>query len=253
MDSVRVVTTLHEDGYNLYGHDYIKTWIKYFPAEWKISYYAENHTPDFDNRIEVLDFNKRCCAWNDFYKHIQDCVNGLTDKKSLNRYRKALRWSFKMYTLLDALNTAEERFVIWLDSDVYAKRSPGNNWIQSVLQNKCIAGQMERAKGFSHVETGIILIDTEHKDINKVRSWIHRGYVEKQILNEAKPWDGIWIAKLFESKTVEVRQIQILTQRNTAKPFSDTSMSWLAHQVGDNKFPDDYSGRSGRISSSELI
>ena len=27
--SVHVVTTLHEDGYNLYGKQYIKTWEKY--------------------------------------------------------------------------------------------------------------------------------------------------------------------------------------------------------------------------------
>jgi hypothetical protein len=253
MSSVRVVTTLHEDGYNLYGKDFIKTWAIYFPEKWRISYYAEKHNPDLDPRIDILDFNKECPEWSDYYKHIQNLVKDISNKKELNRYRKALRWSFKMFTLLNALNKSKERYVIWLDSDVYARNFPDKGWIEQTLDGNCIAGQMERVKGFPHVETGLLIIDTEHPDIDKVKKWIHRGYIGKEILKESKPWDGIWIAKLFVSNTVEARHISITTRNSVAVPFSDLSMKWLTHKVGDSKFNDTYSGRSGRTLESELI
>jgi hypothetical protein len=253
MDSVRVVTTLHKDGYELYGKKFIDTWVEFFPKDWKITYYAEKHTPTFDSRIEVLDFNDACLQWNDFYNHIQETVKPLVDKKAINRYRKALRWSFKMFTLLDALNNSTERYVIWLDSDVYANNSPEENWLLKIIEEKAIAGQLENAKGFPHIETGILIIDTKHQDITKIKKWIHQGYIGKEILKEPKPWDGIWMAKLFLSNTVDAKYIQIVTQNNVAKPFSSHSMKWLTHYVGDRKFDHTYSGRSGRTKESELI
>ena len=51
--TVEVVTTLHVDGYNLYGKNSIPTWEQYFPADWSITYYAENHIPELSNRVKV--------------------------------------------------------------------------------------------------------------------------------------------------------------------------------------------------------
>lgn len=241
MDSVHVVTTLHRDGYELYGKKYINTWANYFPADWKISYYAEDHCPELNSRINIIDFHNNCIDWKHFYLYVQDCAKDLKDKKALNRYKKALRWSFKMFTLLNALETSTERYVIWLDSDVIANTAPSEKWIHQVINGKCIAGQMESVKGIPHVETGLLVVDTHHPDVNKVKNWIAKGYIQKQILQEAKPWDGIWIAKLFKSNTVATQLIQLKTYK------------WFTHIVGDDKFTIDYSGRSGRTKESELI
>lgn len=256
MDSVKVITTLHQDGYNLYGKNFIQTWIKFFPQEWQIDYYAEKHEPEFDKRIHVLDFNKSCTGWQEYYDHILSCVNSLDtkkDKKTINRYKKALRWSFKMFALLHALENANTRYLIWMDSDVYAKAHPSEQWITAMLDNKCMAGQVERVKNFTHVETGILIIDLEHPDLPKLISWIKKGYVEKDILKEPKPWDGAWIGKLYDLKLIAFNNIWMLTRNNHAKAFSNQRLQWLVHKVGDDKFPEEYSGRSGRTLESELV
>lgn len=256
--TVQVVTTLHQDGYNLYGKDYIKSWEAYFPRDWIIDYYAEDHDPVFSDRVNIINFKETCTLWQDFYDFIKLRTQTITDKKELNKYRKALRWSFKMFTLLHALENPKARYVIWMDSDVYCTKSPSSNWIQDMMNGCCIAGQLEFVKGFPHVETGFLPIDTKHPDINKVINWIKQGYIERKILGEPKPWDGAWIGKLFDSNTVSCKKIRMMIhdkgdKQSVARAFSNESLLWLTHKVGDGKFNEDYSGRSGRKKSSELI
>lgn len=255
---VHVVTTLHQDGYNLYGKDFIKTWELNFPSDWKIDYYTEGHTPEFGKRVNVLDFNETCVEWQDYYKHIQHQVETITDKKQINRYKKALRWSFKMFTLLHALKTSTSDYVMWLDADVYARAKPPTGWIEKILNGQCVAGQVENVKGFTHIETGILPISMKHPEVNKVINWIEKGYVHKEILDLPKPWDGIWIGKMYDNKLVPINVLKmlILEKNNipvTAKAFSNEALNWLVHKVGDKKFGNEYSGRSGRSKGSELI
>lgn len=260
MSSVRVVTTLHKDGYNLYGKEYVSTWTKFFPRDWRITYYAESHEPMFDQRVEVLDFKKSCFEWNNFYDQVKQRIANIDqDKKTINRYKKALRWSFKMYTLLHAIRTSTEDFVIWMDADVYARSLPPSNWLESVIGSSCVAGQVERVKGFTHIETGILIVNLKHPDVSKLINWIEQGYPQFQILDEPKPWDGIWLGKLYNQRLIDFKNIEMLVYNNRsfgptiAKAFSNVNLKWLVHNVGDDKFTETFSGRSGRENHSELI
>lgn len=255
--SITVVTTLHQDGYDLYGKEFVSTWVRHFPADWEIHYHAEKHSPQFHQRIKVLDFNESCPEWSNFYNHVKqlsDKLDPKKDKKEINRLKKALRWSFKMFALRHTLRQTTSQYVLWIDSDVYASNSPPDGWISNTLGGNAIAGQLENIKGTPHVETGVLLIDCYHKDKDKIVKWIEQGYINNRILFESKPWDGIWIGKLFESNTVSCRKIKMLFQdRGDDTNTTNLSSYWLVHKVGDHKFSEAYSGRSGRTNSSELI
>lgn len=255
--SVKVVTTLHEDGYNLYGSEHIASWAEHFPIDWKIVYYAEKHTPKFAERVSVVDFDIECENWQSFYTAVKDKLDldpRKDDVKVMNWYKKALRWSFKMFTLMHALKNTKERYLIWLDADVIAVHQPRDNWVLDCLGHKCLAGQLEFIKAGGHVETGILIMDLYHADIDKLYNWIKVGYVECKILEEDKAWDGIWIAKLVQSNTVAFNNIAMVIQQKVAKAFSDNNLKWLQHRVGKRKFDNsNVNERSGRMQSKELI
>lgn len=245
---VTVVTTLHKDGYNLYGKNNIDTWINFFPQDWEIHYYAEKHFPDFSNRIKIFDFNKECPEWDQFYDHIKSISAGLKGKE-LNWYKKALRWSFKMFALVQTLETVKEGYVIWLDADNVALSSPPSNWVKKVLNNKAIAAHLEQIKHGKHIESGVLVIDTQHPDVLMIKNWIRKGYIDKLILNEPKAWDSFWLAKLLLSNTVAWNEIKMVVINSNIN-----SGYWLNHKAGTTKFKESgISGRSGRTEDEELL
>jgi hypothetical protein len=255
--SVTVITTLHNDGYNLYGSRNLKTWFSFFPDNWKIVYYAEKHEPAAHPRLEVLDFNKECPDWENFYqgviKHLQNHPTP-KDQKIINWHKKALRWSFKMFALLNAMKTVNSRYLVWLDADVFATRTPDAGWIEKCLDGNAMAAQLEFIKAGGHVETGILILDLHHQDISKIYDWISLGYVQQRILDEDKAWDGIWMAKLVQSKTVAWNNLNMVIQSNVARAFSNGRLTWLTHHVGKYKFKETgISARSGRSPEQELL
>lgn len=255
--SVTVLTTLHDDGYRLYGKENLDSWSKFFPSSWNIVYYAEKHRPELDPRVSILDFDTVCPDWQEFYSEIKSRLDRdpLKDNpKRKNWYKKALRWSFKMYALLDSLRNPKSRYVIWLDADVHANRSAPTGWIESCLKNKSVAAQLEKIKAGSHIETGVLIFDTNHPDISKIIDWIDLGYKKYKILDEDKAWDGIWMAKLLKTNTVSWNNLWMVHLEKTARPFTDPNLSWLSHRVGKRKFKDpDFDVRSGRTKNQELI
>jgi hypothetical protein len=252
--SVTVVTTLHKDGYNLYGSNNIATWSQYFPTDWNIVYYAEKHIPVLSPRVSVVDFNELCPEWDQYYSTVKDRSKDVTDVKRRNWYKKALRWSFKMFTLLHAIKNTDTRYLIWLDADVVATKPAPHLWVETCLAGKCLAGQLEFIKAGGHVETGVLIVDLQHPDIDKLYQWIKLGYVDGKILDEEKAWDGIWIAKLVQSGTIEWNNLAMVIQGNVARAFSNEKLNWLTHVVGKPKFrKTDISARSGRSPDQELI
>lgn len=252
-----VVTTLHKDGYKLYGQENLKTWDRMFPKDWNILYYCEKHNAVLPARITILDFDQTCPGWEDFYYTVKNKYSqeNTVDIKRKNWYKKALRWSFKMYTILHAMKNCKTRYLIWLDADVKASRPADPNWIVGCLNDTALAAQLEFIKAGGHIETGILIFDLEHKDSQKIYDWIYKGYVNFEILEEDKPWDGIWLAKLLLQKNVvSWNNLNMVIKSNVAKAFSNKSLSWLVHVVGKTKFKtSELNVRSGRTVDNELI
>jgi hypothetical protein len=207
--------------------------------------------------MELDPSGKEGLAWQDFYNAVKNKINSIPqqlDVKAMNWYKKALRWSFKMFALLNAMKTVNSRYLIWLDADVFATRTPDAGWIEKCLDGNAMAAQLEFIKAGGHVETGILIIDLHHPDIDKLYNWIKLGYRDFKILEEEKAWDGIWIAKLVQSNTIAWNNISMVIQQKVAKAFSDNKLKWLTHRVGKHKFrASEISARSGRLPKNELI
>jgi hypothetical protein len=264
-NSVTVVTTLHKDGYDLYGQENLESWATFFPEAWKITYYKEKHDPILPSRVEIVDFDQQCASWQNYFSAVKLKLaqeKNPEDEKRRNWYKKALRWSFKMYTVLHAMKNCNSKYLIWLDADVKAVTSPSHEWIEKCLLDKSLAAQLEMIKAGGHIETGILIFDLEHADSQTIYNWIYDGYVNFKILDEEKAWDGIWMAKLLMTDTVAWNKLTMVTKnkstmgtkRSQAVAFSNNDLKWLVHRVGKRKFnQSQLSSRSGRSSDNELI
>ena len=56
-----VVTTFSKDGYELYGHRMIETWLQYWPKDFKLQVYTEGYTLiESDPRLSAIDLETVC-------------------------------------------------------------------------------------------------------------------------------------------------------------------------------------------------
>jgi hypothetical protein len=186
---ITFVTTFHNNGYELYG----KSWIKSFTknaAKQRNNIKAIVYAHDIPNlttehpQIEILDYDKTLpehAAWKQEYLE----KSGHTDHVK----NFTIRFSHKGFTIQHALDTIKEGYVIWLDGDVIFKDYTYTNFPQVVLQNnEVIACQVEDG---NHVESGILIFDVEHPDIEKFKESFKFNYSLDQILTTyGEPYDG---------------------------------------------------------------
>ena len=55
------ITTFSRDGYELYGHRMVDTWLKFWPKDFKLMVYVEDFSlTEFDRRLISVDLNDSC-------------------------------------------------------------------------------------------------------------------------------------------------------------------------------------------------
>jgi hypothetical protein len=199
--SVKVITTFSRAGKELYGNQFIDTFLKYWPEDVSLTVYYEDWVPELINpRIEYINIDSAIPEVNQFRDHCQIEISKLTDKKSkrINWFNKAIRWSFKSLVMYTELKRKQTRYIIWLDGDVSTLKSPVPNFAQTVLHGNAFASQLEFIKGANHCESGIVVFDTGHPDASKIITHIENGYVDMKVLTLDKPWDGFWLALMIK-------------------------------------------------------
>ena len=126
----QVITTFHQQGYNLYGSRMIKTWLETWPSSVGLKVYAENCavTQTADN-LEVVDIDQQCPDLVQFKNKWRNVpkANGniLGDPVRAQRRdsRKSFKWdairfSHKVYSVFDAARTSPAKWLLWMDADM---------------------------------------------------------------------------------------------------------------------------------------
>jgi hypothetical protein len=233
----KVVTTFGRAGKELYGNQFIETYLKYWPSDILLTIYYEDWEPDIiDPRIEYINIDESIPEVNQFRDFCQIEINKLTDKKSksINWFNKAIRWSFKSLVMHTELKRKQADFVIWLDGDVSTLATPIPKFAETLLKGKAFASQLEFIKGANHCESGIVVFDTNHKDCPKIIDHLYVGYVEKQVLKLSKPWDGFWLALMINDGISfnDLNKDKIVA----GKTFTNRNLfKVLDHNVGNRK------------------
>lgn len=223
-----VVTTFSKDGYDLYGHNMIETWIQYWPSSYRLVVYTENYSIDEkDPRITEIDLDQQCPKLKEF----KEKSSLITDQKK-SRIDKTVKWCHKVYAIQHALSFRDD-YLIFLDGDTYTKNSVDENLSKKLVENNLFAVHFERLKDGLHFETGLICFNLHHEKISWLKNIVTEAYDSLEIFTMKKSWDGFWFAHLYNKYALPVRNLS----ENCCGVFCNSLVkNILVHDVGTKKY-----------------
>lgn len=240
-----VITTFSEDGYNLYGKKFIDTWCKYWPENYILRIYAEHELVVSDTRVEVVDLHTASPELVNFKEYSYKLSESTKDKKLRNNYYRTVKWCHKVYAIKHALQDKRYNHLIFLDADTETTKQVPENTLEPLTDNCLFAVHFESIKGNRHYETGLIIFNYEHHQIQILRDHATDDYNDYSIYKLSRPWDGFWFPILQQRYNLEVRDLADGKFRGV---FTHPDVkNILVHKVGKKKYHGtDYNKYTGK-------
>jgi hypothetical protein len=198
---IKFITTFSEIGYNLYG----KTWIDTFTNNVKnnnvsADIYVDSPIQVSNEKIKIINYNTAiphhkswCAQFDSRYSN----GNGIYAKKM------GVRFSYKSFVMMHALENNKDCYVIWLDGDCIFKRNQDfSTFPESLLNGKGIASQREHNGGNDHMESGVVIFDVDHEDCKKFLDKFKQNYEIETIIHMSSPYDGFIICKSIDQTQI---------------------------------------------------
>jgi hypothetical protein len=232
--STLAITTFSEDGYNLYGKKMIRTWLQYWPKSYKLRIYAEHDLEVDDPRVEIVQLHEVSPALVKFKQTSQLMLEQTTDKKLRNKILKTVKWCHKVYAMGHALNKETfYNYLIFLDADTYTKDIVPQGQLESLSEKCLFSVHFEYLHKMRHYETGLIIFNLKHQQINDLKEYITSAYDTLEIYEMPKGWDGFWIAEMAAQRGYHVED---LTQGRRGIFTNPLVRDILHHDAGKDKY-----------------
>lgn len=228
------ITTFSKDGYELYGHRMITSWLKYWPADFKLQVYTEGYTlVETDPRLSSIDLESACpdivTFKNNSFKMLEQ---NPTEKRFKHKIFKTIKWCHKVYAMKHALSNIND-YVIFLDGDTYTKKHIPNNIAQLLVTNNLFAVHFENLSNGLHFETGLVVFNSKHLQKQWLADILTSAYDSLDIYTMKKTWDGYWFAHLYEKYNLPVCNLAEGKGGVFSNPLVHNA---LVHDVGSRKY-----------------
>jgi hypothetical protein len=243
-----VISTFSIDGYELYGHQMIKTWLNFWPSDCKLIIYTEGYKlTEKDIRLTEIDINDACPDLLIFKEKSRDLIKDHNNKKLINRISKTIKWCHKVYAMKHALENCQTDNLIFLDGDTYTKNHVSSSLAKDLVASHLFSVHFEKLKHGLHFETGLISFNMHHPQMTLLKNNMLKDYNTLDIYNHEKTWDGYWFAYLYKKFNLDVLD---LSNGKMAGVFSNPLVTKiLVHEAGNAKYKNsgyNYNRYSGR-------
>jgi hypothetical protein len=202
MKPIVFCTTFSQIGYKVYGDSWIGSFLKYtekYPHITAKIYVDGNDTKDIlmkNDKIEILDYDTNITNRSEWVKMFE--ANSIHTGYIFNA---SLKFSFKSFVIMHMLNNTNEGYAVWLDSDCTFESDLFDDFIEETVQDKFVACQRE--PGSNHVESGVVIFNTEHPDKQKFYDQFKNFYMTIEGFNSfGEFFDGFVIYR-----TLDVAQV----------------------------------------------
>ena len=139
MSKYQLVTTMHHDGYNLYGQNMIDSFLKNWPNTQTLIVYTEGFDllPDHQNNSRIisrdlLDSSPECVAFKN--RHLDNPrANGYIEpnRKDPDFKYDAVRFCHKVFALYHAVKNRSSDIdsIVWIDADTVTHSPVSGNFL----------------------------------------------------------------------------------------------------------------------------
>jgi hypothetical protein len=187
MKKTKYVTTFSKNGYHVYGKTWIDTFLTHAASNDVIAdIYVDFNIGVQSDKINFIDYNSAIPNHSLWLSQFQSIYGGAFYNKKMG-----MRFSYKSFVMMHALENNPDCYVIWLDGDcVFNPNQDHSSFACSILKNKCIAVQREHNGGDDHCESGIVVFDTNHPDCKTFLNQFKDNYKIENVIHMGSPFDG---------------------------------------------------------------
>jgi len=186
MKKINAVTCFSLKGWRETGGLLVNGFIKYWPKETTLTVYVDDPIPKKDLirdprvKYEILN-HKDLLAFKNRHKNNTEANGGgkYLVKGAKNYKYDAVRFSHKVFTLFQFLETNDTDILIWLDGDSRTHSPVSINNINSWLPTGKFAGYL--ARPWMYTETGFHIFDVKHKIANDFLNMWKQYYLDDSI------------------------------------------------------------------------
>jgi hypothetical protein len=227
MKNIKFITTFSNSGYHVYGKSWIQSFLektKNYPNITAKIYVNGMDLSKFNyDKIEVVDYDIEVSQRNKWAKLFNFESRHDQWNKDL-----ALKFSFKSFVMLDALKKISDGYVIWLDADCVFIHDNFDNWPENLLNKTFIACQRE--SGSEHIESGIIIFDSEHKDKEKYIDKFESLYMlPSEFNNFGQFFDGFAVGRTLN--TINIPYVDLNKEYGIGGIQSDPNCTFLNPEI----------------------
>ena len=207
MKSIKFITTFSENGYHVYGQSWIESFLEFTKAYDHITakVYVDGMditTLNYDqHKVDIVDYDTAI-------PHHKSWINLFREKAIHNNWNKDLgvKFSFKSFVMINELKNNNDCYIIWLDADCIFKSYDFYTFIDDALKNNFIACQKE--SNSEHVESGIVIFDSEHADKQKFVDRFETFYTTPEEFNSfGQFFDGYAIRRALDNTKVSYNDL----------------------------------------------
>lgn len=173
-NSVTCVTTFNQAGYDRYGRHMVESWIKHWPADFKLKVYVESMTLKInDPRVEVIDLLNACPSLVEFKHRHKDNPKAHGKLKTTEAWGKhfkyegffwdAVKFSHKVYAWCDAMRKTDSELVLWIDADCRTFAPVSLDFWNKLLPDNTLCYHLGREnQSANYSETGFVGFNMKH-------------------------------------------------------------------------------------------
>lgn len=171
MRKFAVITTFHQEGYELYGKNMIEGFEKYWPDNIPLYVYHEDEKPNIQSsRIFYYDLHKSCPGLVTFKERHKNnpLAHGINPKNleikksKLNGFRwDAVRFANKTFSIFHATQNIDVDVIIWFDADTKTFDAVPEDFLENLIPKDVYLTYLGRIKKYS--ECGFVAYNIKHK------------------------------------------------------------------------------------------